>query len=117
MIIIHVHVYGPLVQSGMRIVVTAVNLQWGSVELTEAICRIYVSVNCAIIGSGDGLSPFRRQINIWTIARVSSIGHLEQVSMKYIIAIFMHETEFEYVVWKTTAILNRVLMFIDFHVH
>ena len=38
--------------------------------------RIYVSVNLVIIGSDNGLSPFRRQPIIWTNARLLWIGPL-----------------------------------------
>ena len=37
-------------------------------EVIEAERRIYVSVNYAIIGSDNALSPTRRQVIIWTSA-------------------------------------------------
>ena len=37
-------------------------------------CRIYLSVNWISIGSGNGLSPIRRQAITWTNAHLLSIG-------------------------------------------
>ena len=53
------------------------------VYLIEAEWRIYASVNYAIIGSDNGLSPGRRQAIIWTNAGILLIGSLgERTSMK-----------------------------------
>ena len=51
-------------------------IQWCSHELTEAKWCIYASVNYAIIVSGNGLSPGRRQAIIWPNAGVLSIWPL-----------------------------------------
>ena len=49
----------------------------GSLVITANLCwlivaewRIYASVNSAMIGSNNGLSPGRRQAIIWTIAGI-----------------------------------------------
>ena len=39
-------------------------------------CRIYESGDLASVGSGNGLSPVRRQVITWTNAGLLSIGHL-----------------------------------------
>ena len=39
-------------------------------------CRLYASVNWVSIGSGNGLSPVRRQAITWTNAKLLSIGLL-----------------------------------------
>ena len=44
-------------------------------KLIEAERRIYASVNWAIIGSNNGLSPVRHQAIIWTNAGLFSIRH------------------------------------------
>ena len=46
------------------------------VDIIEAQWRIYASVNYAIIGSDNGLSPGRRQAIIWTNDVILLIGHL-----------------------------------------
>ena len=49
----------------------------GPNELTHLPqCRIYTSVNWVCIGSGNGLSPVRRQAIIWTNAGLLWIGLL-----------------------------------------
>ena len=45
-------------------------------SLTEVERRIYASVNKAIIGSDNGLSPDRHQAIIWTNAGILLIGPL-----------------------------------------
>ena len=45
-------------------------------QLIEAEWCIYASVNCAIIGSDNSLSPDQRQSIIWTNAGILLIGHL-----------------------------------------
>ena len=49
-----------------------------------------------IIGSENGLSPRRRQANIWTNAGSFLIESLEQTSMKY-------QSEFKYFHWRKCA--------------
>ena len=46
------------------------------VKLIEAEWRIYASLNRAIIGSDNGLSPVRRQAIIWTNVGILLIGPL-----------------------------------------
>ena len=50
------------------------HFQWFMGQLIEAEWRIYVSVNYAIIGSDNGLSPGQRQAIIWTNAGILLIG-------------------------------------------
>ena len=40
----------------------------------EGSCRIYAPLNWAVLGSGNGLSPARRQAIIWTNDDILSIG-------------------------------------------
>ena len=56
--------------------------------------------NLTIIGSGNGLSPGRRQAIIWTNAGILLIGPLGT-------NFFIQENAFENVVWKMAAILYR----------
>ena len=44
--------------------------------------RIYASVICVSVGSGNGLLPVRRQAIIWSNADLLSIGPLWTTSMK-----------------------------------
>ena len=44
---------------------------------------MYVSLNCIIIGSGNGLPPLRQQAITWTNAELLPTGPREQISMKF----------------------------------
>ena len=53
-------------------------MYWGSLinQLISPYCRIYASVNRVGNGSGNGLSPVRRQAITWTNADLLLIGLL-----------------------------------------
>ena len=60
-------------------VISLVMLKYFLLPLNELIspwCRIYTSVNCVSIASGNGLSPVRRQAITWTNHVILSIGPL-----------------------------------------
>ena len=78
--------------------------------LFEAEWRMYASVNCAIIGSDDGLTPGRCQAIIWTNAGMFLTGPLGtkiQWTLKRNMYIFIHESVFENVVCEMVAILSQ----------
>ena len=54
----------------------ALNRRGAIIQLIEAEWRIYASLNRAIIGSDNGLSPVRRQAIIWTNAGILLIEPL-----------------------------------------
>ena len=61
-----------------------------------------------IIGSENGLSPNRRQANIWTNVEILLIGPSGTIfSENRNSYIFNHENAFEIVVWKIVAMLSR----------
>ena len=67
-------------------------------------------VDLTIIGSDNGLSPGRRQVIIWTNARILLIGpprNKLQWNVNRNSHIFIQENPFENVVWKMAAILSR----------
>ena len=72
----------------------------------EAEWRIHASINYAIIGSDNGLSPDRRQAIIWINAGVLLIVKLQWNFIRnwYI---FIHENPFKIVVWKKASIFSR----------
>ena len=70
--------------------------------------HINVSVNSISIGSGNGLSPVRRQAITWTNAGFLSIGTLgTNLSEIWNTNIFNHENAFESIVCEMVAILFR----------
>ena len=61
-----------------------------------------------IIGSDNGLSPERRQANIWTNAAINwNLGNKLQWNSKRNSYIFIHENAFENIVCETAVILSR----------
>ena len=78
--------------------------------LIEAEWRIYASVNWAIIGSDNGMSPGRRQAIIWTNAGILPIRTLwTNFSDIFFEFIYFHSRDaFENIVWKMVAILSRL---------
>ena len=66
------------------------------------------SVNWAIIGSGNDLSPIRRQAVTWINADWTPIGHLNHTSVQFKSKyIFIQENVFKNVVCQMSAILFR----------
>ena len=66
--------------------------------------------NLTIIGSGNGLSPDRRQAITWSNVVILLIGPLGTNFSEMLIEIhifFIQESPFENVVWKMAAILSR----------
>ena len=61
-------------------------------------CRIYLSVNWIIIGSGNGLSPVRHQAITWTNDGLLSIGLHFQWNLNRNSIIFIQEKSFKNVV-------------------
>ena len=70
---------------------------------------MYVSVNWAINGSGNGLSPVRRQTITWSNAVYCQLDPWELVSVKFELEFypFIQENAFENVAAKRAAILSR----------
>ena len=63
-----------------------------------------------IIGSDNGLSPWRRQTIIWTNAGLLLIAHLgtnASENLNQNLYIFIEENALENIVWKMVAILSR----------
>ena len=79
-------------------------------QLIEAKWHIYASVNKAIIGSDNGLSPGRRQPVIWTNDVILLIGPLATNFSEILYQnskLFVQENAFESVVCDMAAILSR----------
>ena len=87
------------------------NRQVYGCELTEGRWRIYASLNCAIIGSGNGLLPDRRQSITWISIDLSSIKNLwNKLQLNFDRKSnfpWMYLNVFENVVYNVTTILSR----------